>query len=92
MDEQEFDLGVFDLQLPDMDGLEVAQLARDRGVTMPFIALTAHGEPSYRSRALAAGLNDFLVKPVPSEDLLQAVCRALTGGSAEGADAPLDSH
>jgi signal transduction histidine kinase/CheY-like chemotaxis protein len=80
---ESFDLGLLDLQLPDMDGLSIAAEISRQGIQMPLIALTAHGEKSFRDRALEAGLKDFLVKPVPTDDLVRSIHLAL---SADGQD------
>lgn len=72
-----FDLALLDLQLPDFDGITIATQVRAKGVEIPLFALTAHGEESYRTRALEAGMTGFLVKPTPSSELLHVIDRAL---------------
>ncbi|MCA9794070.1 MAG: response regulator [Candidatus Eremiobacteraeota bacterium] len=73
---EDFDLGLFDLQLPGLDGIGLARiLTRERGVKWPIIALTAHGEDHYREQALEVGMCDFLVKPVPLETMLDVIAR-----------------
>ncbi len=64
---------VLDFDLPGMDGCELAQLLRRRGVQVPMLALTAgaHGDEEHRARA--AGMNAFLRKPVLPEDLRAAL-------------------
>ena len=73
LDTENFELALVDLQLPDIDGITIARRVRERGFDIPLLALTAHGEESYRTRALAAGMNGFLIKPIPSAELLQAI-------------------
>ena len=70
-----FDAVVMDIQMPVMDGLEATRRIRAAGITVPIIALTAHaiGEESVRARA--AGMDDFLTKPVEPESLIAAVQR-----------------
>jgi CheY-like chemotaxis protein len=61
-----------DIGLPDADGYVVASLLRQSGETTRarLIAVTAHGEPRDRRRALAAGFDQHLVKPVAPKALL----------------------
>lgn len=69
-----FDVAMVDIGLPDMDGYEVARRIRTsggRGVYL--VALTGYGEPDDRQRALAAGFDAHLVKPVDPDDLLKAL-------------------
>lgn len=65
-----YHLILMDMKMPVMNGLEAVRLIRESGVTTPIIALTAHAFDSDKSAALAAGCNDYLVKPVDKELLL----------------------
>ena len=66
---QEFDIVFMDIQMPVLDGIEAAKLIRDPQKTtvlnpnIPIIALSAHSEKEYRETCIAAGMNDFVVKP-----------------------------
>jgi signal transduction histidine kinase/CheY-like chemotaxis protein len=57
-------LALVDIGLPGMDGHEVARQMRARGIKAPLVALTGYGQESDRVRALAAGFDEHLVKPV----------------------------
>ena len=71
----EFDLVLCDVQMPRMDGYEViAELGRRR-YDVPIVALTAHAMKEERYRAIRAGFNDFLSKPVQREALLKTLMR-----------------
>src|SRR3546814_16388311 len=59
--------------MPEMDGLEVQQALLDRGVTMPVVVLTGHGDVSIAVRAMKAGAVDFLEKPFEKAVLLAAI-------------------
>jgi CheY-like chemotaxis protein len=69
----------WDVGLPIMDGYEVARLIRRHpGMTMRLIALTGYGQPEDRRRALEAGFDDHVVKPIDPARLsetLDAVAR-----------------
>ena len=60
-----YDLILMDIQMPDMDGIEATREIRARGgTTMPILAMTANAFPEDQARYLAAGLDDFLPKPL----------------------------
>jgi len=67
---------LLDVRMPHMDGLAVQQELNARGVTMPVIVLTGHGDVSIAVRAMKAGAIDFLEKPFEKTLLLEALGRA----------------
>jgi len=54
---------LMDLQMPGMDGYDTTDRLRKRGETLPIIALTASSLEEVAANALAAGLNDVIIKP-----------------------------
>ncbi|RYE58737.1 MAG: response regulator transcription factor [Rhizobiaceae bacterium] len=64
---------LLDVRMPEMDGLEVQQALNERGVTMPVIILTGHGDISTAVRAMKAGAVDFIEKPFEKATLLSAI-------------------
>ncbi len=64
----DFDLLLVDLHMPELDGFEVVRALREReavsGAHLPTVALTARSRAEDRQRCLAAGMDDFLVKPI----------------------------
>jgi FixJ family two-component response regulator len=68
---------VLDLRMPEMSGLELQQTLRDDGRNIPIIIVTAHGEDTARTEALAAGAVAFLNKPFQEEVLLGAINSAI---------------
>jgi signal transduction histidine kinase/ActR/RegA family two-component response regulator len=73
------DVVLMDVQMPDMNGLEatVAIRAHDarRGARMPIVAMTAHAMAGDREQCLAAGMDDYIAKPIHVSELLAAVER-----------------
>ncbi|PJI90727.1 DNA-binding response regulator [Sphingomonas koreensis] len=67
---------LLDIGMPEMDGLEVQQKLNVRGVTMPVIMLTGHGDIAMAVKAMKAGAIDFLEKPFETDALEDAIHRA----------------
>jgi CheY-like chemotaxis protein len=76
------DLIIMDLAMPEMDGWTATRLIKSsaRTSSIPLIALTAHALPSDRQRALEAGCDDYIVKPMDLEELLETVDRWINKG------------
>jgi DNA-binding response OmpR family regulator len=68
--EQEFDLCVLDVMLPEMDGFELAAAIRERNVEIPIIFLSAKTLKEDRIKGLKLGADDYLVKPYSIEELI----------------------
>jgi PAS domain S-box-containing protein len=78
---QDFDLVLMDIQLPHMDGDEVARRIRKgeaggRNADIPIVALTAYAMPGDRERFLEAGMNGYVSKPVERDELFRAMAKA----------------
>ena len=78
------DVILLDLHMPGLDGFEVVKAIRDRerstGGHVPVIALTARTRKEDRERCFAAGMDDFLAKPIRTADLWEALDRVASGG------------
>lgn len=77
---ERFDVVLMDWQMPEMDGLEatrrIREFERNRGLRRtPIIAITAHAAASDREACIAAGMDDYLVKPYSFDALLRALRR-----------------
>jgi two-component system OmpR family response regulator len=68
-----YDLIVLDLRLPEMNGLEVLRMLRDRGNTTPILVLTAQDAVDFKVQALRSGADDYVTKPFAFEELLARV-------------------
>lgn len=82
MQREHFDAVLLDCHLPGLDGYQVARLhrARESGVHLPIIAVTADALPADRARALAAGMDDHLAKPFTLDQLRVMLGRYLERG------------
>ena len=67
---------LLDIRMPEMDGLAVQAALVERGVTMPVVILTGHGDIGTAVQAMKAGAVDFLEKPFEKKALLGAIEQA----------------
>ena len=77
--ENSFDLVLMDLQMPEMDGFAATSAIRrtetDSATRTPIVAITAHALEGDRERCLAAGMDDYISKPID----LRALARLING-------------
>ncbi len=64
---------LLDVRMPEMDGLEVQAELNSRGIAMPVIVMTGHGDISTAIAAMKAGASDFIEKPFEMEVLTEAI-------------------
>lgn len=76
---------VTDIRMPDMDGLELQEEIARRGMDIPVVIMTGHGDVPLAVRAMKAGALDFVEKPFDDEGMLASVQRALLIGHQERA-------
>ena len=68
---------LLDVQMPGLSGLELQDRLIERGSILPIVFVTGHADTPTAVRAIKAGAEDFLAKPVSSEDLIDAIERAM---------------
>jgi CheY-like chemotaxis protein len=99
--EQPFDLILMDVQMPEMDGLEATAMIREQELVrtlesteehIPIIAMTAHAMVGDRDRCIAAGMNDYVSKPISANDLFAAIDRAMDAPQTSSAHAEAASN
>ncbi|MGR6921792.1 response regulator transcription factor [[Actinomadura] parvosata] len=73
------DVAVVDIDLPVMDGITAAAMLRERLPSCRILVLTAMGQPGQVRRALAAGIEAFLVKDAPGDRLADSIRRTAAG-------------
>ncbi|HEX4603367.1 MAG TPA: response regulator, partial [Candidatus Angelobacter sp.] len=77
--QQEFDLILMDMHMPEMDGLEATRLIKQRqavtGIRVPIVAMTANAMTGDREKCLTAGMDDYVSKPISRDELEAALLR-----------------
>ncbi|MGR2741066.1 ATP-binding protein [Billgrantia sp. Q4P2] len=84
---EDFDMVFMDVQMPGMDGLETTRRLRAVGgwcARVPIVAMTAGGPGAERERCLAAGMTDYLAKPLRRIELAASLRYGLAGPSKSG--------
>lgn len=89
-----FDVVLMDLQMPVLDGLattaEIRKREKKTGRHVPIVAMTAHAMKGDRERCLAAGMTEYLSKPLESKRLITLV-ESLAGGAASPVNEPFEA-
>jgi len=88
LDRQPFDVILMDVQMPEMDGFEATAAIRKKesrmGTHTRIIAMTAHAMSGDRERCLAAGMDDYITKPIQAPLLLKLLNESLSTSRVPG--------
>ena len=88
LERERFDLAIMDVQMPDIDGLTVTRIIREREARgafpsnpngrLPIIAMTAHAMVGDRERCLQSGMDGYLSKPIDAAALAEEIRRVVS--------------
>ncbi|MFW5974746.1 MAG: response regulator [Bacteroidota bacterium] len=73
IDQEKFDIILMDIQLPVMNGLDATKLIKQKDTSIPVIAQTAYAMSQDRQKALNAGCDDYLPKPMKRQHLVDLI-------------------
>ncbi|MDR2861046.1 MAG: response regulator, partial [Syntrophobacterales bacterium] len=78
--QNQYDIVFMDHRMPEMDGIETAEYIRSLGITLPIIALTANAVVGAKEMMFAAGMDDYLSKPIIKSELMYMLKKWLPAG------------
>lgn len=84
--EQDWDVVILDITLPDGSGLDVLNELKHQRPDLPVLVLSVHSEDQYALRVLRSGASGYLTKECAPQELIQAVRRVTNGGKYVGLD------
>lgn len=73
IEEQSFSLGIFDYRLPDMDGIELLQMIKEKNPATKVIIMTRYGDEGIAQLAIDEGADAFIAKPINPTELLEVI-------------------
>ncbi|MBJ6801968.1 MASE3 domain-containing protein [Geomonas propionica] len=78
-----FDMIIMDVQMPQLDGFEATRSIREQGGRLPILAMTAHAMKQDEERCIAAGMDDYISKPIDFRECVEKI-GALLGSAHSG--------
>ncbi|UJP67084.1 response regulator [Mongoliitalea daihaiensis] len=73
IEQEEFSIGIFDYRLPDMDGIEILQIIKEKNPTTKVVIMTRYGDEGIAHLAIAKGADAFIAKPINPIELLEVI-------------------
>lgn len=84
VERETFDIILMDINMPLMNGFETTRLIRSKNINTPIVALTAFDKEEIAEEALAAGLNDIIIKPFDPSKLFKVIHTLITKSQSVG--------
>lgn len=78
MEQQSIDLLLCDIRMPVMDGLELVRRIREKGLPCDIIMLSGYQDFAYTRTAIQFGVNDYVLKPIPYDELTGVIARIMS--------------
>jgi PAS domain S-box-containing protein len=97
-EKEQFDLVLMDVQMPEVDGFEatqrIRQIEKQKGGHIPIVAMTAHAMKGDREKCLAAGMDEYVPKPIKTQELHNVIENLALKSIAQNksGEHPIDSH
>ena len=82
LERESFDIILMDINMPLINGFDTTRKIREKGITIPVIALTAFDKQEVVEQAISAGMNDIMVKPFEPAKLFQVIHNQIKKGNA----------
>ena len=79
---EKFDLILMDMSMPVMDGFTATRILREKGLTLPIVALTAHAMAGFEAEILESGCTGYLTKPIDIDKLFDTLASFLAAESS----------
>jgi DNA-binding NarL/FixJ family response regulator len=80
LDETDFDTMLLDINMPDLNGMEVLKLVKEKHYTVNVLMLSMHPEEQYALRAIKLGASGYITKNVDIDELMNAIRKVTDGG------------
>ncbi|OMF31818.1 DNA-binding response regulator [Paenibacillus sp. FSL H8-0548] len=78
LEQEQFNLLLCDIRMPIMDGLELVRHIRDKSITCDIIMLSGYQDFAYTRTAIQFGVNDYVLKPIPYDELTGVIARLMS--------------